>query len=172
MDDFSLHQQPLAPNHALAAKYCSYPRTAPNWVFHHRVHRRHSERSIPRLCLCAKRRDTQPRNLSSIDQSRAVSRRGMWSAGACSRCLPRELARACSSREQESQRWRSPARHYCVTVFTASPTLNPAPETGAATAEMSSTSVTRTTPTGEVRRRITAPVEGSLISLVILSTDS
>jgi hypothetical protein len=59
---------------------------------------------------------------------------------------------------------------YCVTVFTASPVLNPVPETAVHTAEMSSTSVTFTTPTGEANRRITFPVDGSLISLVTRST--
>src|ERR1700722_15884578 len=61
---------------------------------------------------------------------------------------------------------------YCVMVFTASPTLKPEPETGVPTAEISSTSVSRITPTGEVRRRITAPVDGSLISFVTLCTVS
>src|SRR6185312_11014380 len=59
---------------------------------------------------------------------------------------------------------------YCVTVFTASPTLNPFPETTLQTAEASSTSVTFTTPTGEVILRITLPVDGSLISCVTRST--
>ncbi len=47
-----------------------------------------------------------------------------------------------------------------------SPTLKPEPETGSQTAETSSTSVAFTTPTAVERRRMTAPVDGSLISLV------
>src|SRR5690348_10503007 len=39
---------------------------------------------------------------------------------------------------------------YCVTVFAASPSLNPEPETGVHTDESASTSVTFTTPTGVV----------------------
>jgi hypothetical protein len=59
---------------------------------------------------------------------------------------------------------------YCVTVFTASPTLKPVPDTATATAEMSSTSVIFTTPTAEAKRRMTVPVAGSLISRVTRST--
>ncbi len=33
VDDFSLHQQLLAPNHVLISKYCSYPRAAPIRVY-------------------------------------------------------------------------------------------------------------------------------------------
>src|SRR5665213_3775282 len=55
---------------------------------------------------------------------------------------------------------------YCVIDFTASPTLKPSPETGVHTADASSTSVALTTPTLVVKRRMTAPVAGSLISLV------
>src|SRR5579864_4681623 len=59
---------------------------------------------------------------------------------------------------------------YWVTVLTLSPVLNPEPETGSQIAEASSTSVAFTTPTVVARRRITAPVVGSLISLVTRST--
>ena len=61
---------------------------------------------------------------------------------------------------------------YCVTVFTASPTLKPEPDTGVPTAEMSSTSVNVITPTCELMRRMTWPVEGSLTSRVTRSTVS
>ncbi len=57
----------------------------------------HSERSVPRLCLCAKRRDTQPRNLSWMSAPGSADTSLMWSAGACSRRLPTGLARECSS---------------------------------------------------------------------------
>ena len=57
-----------------------------------------------------------------------------------------------------------------VTVFAASPTLKPVPDTATATEEMSSTSVIFTTPTGEAKRRMTCPVAGSLISRVTRST--
>src|SRR5271165_53665 len=63
-------------------------------------------------------------------------------------------------------------RRYWVTVLQASPTLKPAPETAVPTAETSSTSVSRITPTGDDMRRITCPVDGSLISLVTRSTVS
>ena len=59
---------------------------------------------------------------------------------------------------------------YCVTDFTASPVLKSVPETGTQTAEASSTSVAFTTPILVLSRRITAPVAGSLISLVTRST--
>jgi len=59
---------------------------------------------------------------------------------------------------------------YWVTVFTASPTLKTVPVTGTATAEISSTSVIRTTPTDEDNRRMTWPLAGSLISRVTRST--
>ena len=62
-------------------------------------------------------------------------------------------------------RWGGWRANYRVTDFTASPSLNPEPETGMQTEEASSTSVALTTPTHVVRRRMTAPVAGSLISL-------
>ncbi len=64
------------------------------------------------------------------------------------------------------------SRVYCVIVLTASPTLKSEPDTGVPTAEMSSTSVRRITPTSVVILRMTAPVEGSLISLVTRLTVS
>jgi hypothetical protein len=68
--------------------------------------------------------------------------------------------------------WTQKRNHvaYWVTVFTASPTLKPVPVTGTPTAEISSTSVIRTTPTDEDNRRITWPLAGSLISRVTRST--
>jgi hypothetical protein len=63
---------------------------------------RHSERSVPCLCFCAKRRDAQSKNLSWNYQREGLAKPLlrysaplMWSAGACSRCLPSGLARTC-----------------------------------------------------------------------------
>ena len=61
----------------------------------------------------------------------------------------------------------SRATLYCVTVLTASPTLNPDPETGTATAEISSTSVTRSTPIAEASRRMTLPVESAMLTTIV-----
>src|SRR3954454_9862269 len=61
---------------------------------------------------------------------------------------------------------------YWVTVLTASPTLNPAPEMETQTDETSSTSVTFTTPILVAMRRRTLPVLGSLISRVTRCTSS
>src|SRR4051812_19744374 len=59
---------------------------------------------------------------------------------------------------------------YWVRLLTASPTLNPVPETTAPTADPSSTSVILITPTGAVMRRMTLPLAGSLISRDTRST--
>src|ERR1035438_7053849 len=61
---------------------------------------------------------------------------------------------------------------YWAMFFTLSPVWNPEPETAEQTAEPSSTSVAWMTPTEVVRRRITLPVDGSLISLLTLTTSS
>src|SRR5271165_1718655 len=63
-----------------------------------------------------------------------------------------------------------PSAVYCVFVFTASPVLNPDPDTTEQTEETSSTSVTFTMPIELLKRRRTCPVAGSLISLVTRST--
>src|SRR6266849_1533356 len=77
-----------------------------------------------------------------------------------------------SQSQLQKRRAGAPAPHmnYWVTVFTASPVLNPVPETVVATAEISSTSVTFTTPTVVAMRRITLPDAGSLISRLTRST--
>src|SRR5215469_7696883 len=61
---------------------------------------------------------------------------------------------------------------YWAVDLTWSPVWKPEPETGAQTAEASSTSVALIMPMELVRRRMTAPVEGSLISFVTRTTSS
>ena len=92
-------------------------------------------------------------------------------------CFSLIAKRSCFSlirkrRERGYLRAPSICRCYCVIVLTASPTLKPEPETAVPTAETSSTSVSLITPTGDVMRRMTWPVDGSLISLVTRSTVS
>src|ERR1017187_8456699 len=64
----------------------------------------------------------------------------------------------------------TPESPYCVTVFTMSPSLYPAPVAIAHTADCSSTSITFTVPMEVLSRRSTFPVAGSLISRGTRST--
>ena len=123
---------------------------------------------MPRLIICS----ITPRAKQSCPPEPG-SNHGREVMRALSRCKMRvrlqgqKLLGSGSSKGEEPLQDRvGPAavEIHWVMVFAISPILNPEPDTAVQTADTSSTSVTFTTPTGEVIRRITLPVAGSLIS--------